>query len=65
MITSKNKNKITGLNQFPVRNEHYQRNTVKRSIPALKCIALLCSTDGFGFVQDCLTMQLDFSMFTG
>ena len=43
MITSKNKNKITGLNQFPVRNEHYQRNTVKQPIPALKCIALFYS----------------------
>ena len=41
MNKSKNKNKITGLNQFLVRNEHYQRNTVKQSIPALKCIALL------------------------
>ena len=49
MITTKNKIKIIGLNQFPVSNP----------------IALLCSTDGFGFVQDCLTMQLDFSMFTG
>ena len=44
MITTKNKNKISGLNQFPVRNGHYQRNTVKQPIPALKCIA--CSTDG-------------------
>ena len=40
MITTKNKNKITGLNQFPVRNGYYQRNTVKQPIPALKCIAL-------------------------
>ena len=62
MITTKNKNKITGLNQFPMRNEHYQRNTVKQPIPALKCI--VCSIDGFGFVKYCLTMQLDFSMFT-
>ena len=62
MITTKNKIKITGLNQFPVRNGHYQRNTMKQPIPALN--VLLCSSDGFGFVQDCLTMQLDFSMFT-
>ena len=61
MITTKNKNKITGMNQFPVRNGHYERNIVKQPHKN----ALLCSTDGFGFVQDCLTMQLDLSMFTG
>ena len=41
MLITKNKIKITRLNQFPVRNGHYQTNTVKQPIPALKCIALL------------------------
>ena len=40
MLTTKNKIEITGLNKFPVRNGHYQRNTVKQPIPAIICIAL-------------------------
>ena len=63
MITTKNKNKISGLNQFPMRNGHYQRNAVKQPIPALKRIALFYRW--VGFVQDYLTMQLYFSIFTG
>ena len=35
----------TGLNQFPVRNENYQRNTMKPSISTLKYISLLFLMD--------------------
>ena len=51
MIIKQITKKYTGLNQFSVRNEHYQGSTMKQPIFAQSCIVtLFCA--GFGFVQE-------------